>query len=77
MDSDSHLHEYTKRASTILTKPHLETPWANFNSEMVDYAVALFTFVGSFESTYRPFFLTYQKRELGRSHFSPLKKSLL
>lgn len=44
---------------------------------MVDYTVARFTFFGSFKSTYRPFFFTYEKRELARSHFSPLKKSLL
>ena len=77
-DSDSHLHEYTKRASTILTKPHLETPWANFNSEMVDYAVALFTFVGSFESTYRPFFFyLLEARTRAQSFFSTQKESLV
>lgn len=44
---------------------------------MVDYRVALVTFVGSVKSTYRSFFFTYEKQELARSHFSPLKKSLV
>ena len=73
-DSDSHLHEYTKRASTILNQA---SPWANFNSEMVDYTAALVTFVGSLKSTYRPFFYLREARTRAQSFFSTQKESLV
>ena len=57
------------------TKSHLETE-ANFNSEMDDCTVGRVTFVDGLKSTYRPFFLTYEKQELAHSHFSALKRSL-